>query len=111
LLCSFTISNIVYYLCILLAAIGFFFLGAWFYQIISWFPRGGKPVTGTRSLIGKIGQVVRDNGTNMVVRVDGQNWNAKYQGADRPYVGAKVKIISVRGLSLMIELPTKYTKK
>ena len=94
----------------LLAAIGFFFLGAWFYQIVSWFPRGGKSVTGTKSLIGQIGQIVRDNGTNMIVRVDGQNWNAKYQSVDRPPVGAKVKIISVKGLSLVIEPKNKLRK-
>lgn len=95
----------------LLAAIGFFFLGAWFYQIVSWFPRGGKSVTGTKSLIGQVGQIVRDNGTNMIVRVDGQNWNAKYLGIDRPSVGEKVKIISVKGLSLIIEPQNKMRKK
>ncbi len=98
-----TISNTVYYLSLLLAAIGFFFLGAWFYQVVSWYPRGGKPVTGAKSLIGKTGQIVRDNGTNMVVRVDGQNWNAKYSGNIRPAVGEKVKVLAIRGLNLLIE--------
>ena len=98
-----TISNTVYYLSLLLAAIGFFFLGAWFYQVVSWYPRGGKPVTGAKSLIGKTGQIVRDNGTNMVVRVDGQNWNAKYSGNIRHAVGEKVKVLAIRGLNLLIE--------
>ncbi len=98
-----TISNAVYYLSLLLAAIGFFFLGAWFYQVVSWYPRGGKPVTGAKSLIGKTGQIVRDNGTNMVVRVDGQNWNAKYVGEQRPEVGDRVSIKDVNGLNLLVE--------
>jgi NfeD-like. len=46
----------------------------------------------------------------MIVRVDGQNWNAKYQSVDRPPVGAKVKIISVKGLSLVIEPQNKLRK-
>ncbi|MHB1440599.1 MAG: NfeD family protein [Cuniculiplasma sp.] len=88
----------------MLAAIGFFFLGAWFYQVVSWYPRGGKPVTGTKSLIGKVGQIVRDNGTNMVVRVDGQNWNAKFNGSKRPEVGERVRVVAIKGLNLMVEL-------
>ena len=71
--------------------------------MVSWYPRGGKPVTGTKSLIGKVGQIVRDNGTNMVVRVDGQNWNAKYTGNDRPDVGENVIIKDVMGLNLLVE--------
>jgi membrane protein implicated in regulation of membrane protease activity len=87
----------------LLAAIGFFFIGAWFYRIISWYPRGGKPVAGTKSLKGKVGQVVRDNGTLMIVSVDGQNWNVKIQNGIRPGVGTQVKIIAIKGFSLIVE--------
>ncbi|EQB69622.1 MAG: hypothetical protein M1323_04120 [Candidatus Thermoplasmatota archaeon] len=97
------ISDDLFYISILLVAIVFFFLGAWFYRLVLWYPRGGRAVTGTKSMIGKIGQVVRDNGTNMVVRVDGQNWNAKYVGEHRPEVGDRVSIKDVNGLNLLVE--------
>jgi membrane protein implicated in regulation of membrane protease activity len=97
------IGNDLFYVSILLVAISFFFLGAWFYRFTLWYPRGGRSVTGTKNLIGKVGQIVRDNGTNMVVRVDGQNWNAKHEGNERPNVGDKVYIKSVNGLNLLVE--------
>ncbi len=97
------VSNGVFYVSVLLVAIGFFFLGSWFYRFILWYPRGGKAVTGTKALIGKTGQIVRDNGTNMAVRVDGQNWNAKYAGGIRPEVGESVIVKAVNGLNLLVE--------
>ncbi len=97
------VSQGIFYITIVLVAIVFFFLGAWFYRLVLWYPRGGKSVTGTKNLIGKVGQIIRDNGTNMVVRVDGQNWNAKFKGNKRPDVGDYVYIREVSGLNLTVE--------
>ncbi len=96
-------NNGTAYLLFILIAIVFFFLGAWFYRFVLWYPRGRKSVTGAKSLVGKNGTVVRDNGTILVVRVDGVNWNAKYNGNERPSVGSVVRIKDVNGLNLIVE--------
>jgi Membrane-bound serine protease (ClpP class) len=93
----------IYYLSLVLVAIVFFFLGVWFYRLILWYPRGGKSVTGSKMLIGKVGQVISDNGSNNVVRVDGQNWNAKNMGQNKLEVGDKVVVKQVSGLYLIVE--------
>ncbi|MGP6239155.1 NfeD family protein [Cuniculiplasma sp. SKW4] len=96
-------NNTTAYLLFVLIAIVFFFLGAWFYRFVLWYPRGRKSVTGAKSLVGKDATVVRDNGTVLVVRVDGVNWNAKYNGTNRPQVGSVLKIKDVSGLYLILE--------
>ena len=37
---------------IILVAIVFFFLGAWLYRLLLWYPRGRKPLTGSHTLNG-----------------------------------------------------------
>lgn len=97
------VSQGIYYLSLILIAVIFFFLGAWFYRFALWYPRGRKAITGTSSLIGKYGKVIRDNGTVLIVNVDGVNWSAKFTGSRKPSVGDSVKVIDVKGLNITVE--------
>ena len=97
------VSQGIYYLTLILVAVVFFFLGAWFYRFVLWYPRGRRAITGTSSMIGKYGKIIGDNGTVLIVNVDGVNWSARYRGSRKPSVGDSVKIIDVRGLSITVE--------
>lgn len=97
------VSQGIYYLSLILVAVLSFFFGAWFYRFALWYPRGRKSITGTSSMIGKYGKIIRDNGTVLIVNVDGVNWSAKYSGIRKPSVGDSVKIIDVKGLNITVE--------
>lgn len=97
------VSQSIFYISLILVAIVFFFIGAWFYRLILWYPKGGTKVTGNKAIIGKTGQIVSNNGYVCVVRVDGQNWNAKNSGKEGLEVGDRVVVKQVNGLSLAVE--------
>ncbi len=97
------VAQDIFYISLILVAIVFFFIGAWFYRLLLWYPRGGRSVTGTKSMLGKTGQIVSNNGTTSVVRVDGQNWNASNINTEKLEVGDMVIVRQVKGLYLSVE--------
>ncbi|MCL4350202.1 MAG: NfeD family protein [Candidatus Thermoplasmatota archaeon] len=87
---------------IILVAIVFFFLGAWLYRLLLWYPRGRKPLTGSHSLIGKEGRVIADNGHVVTVSVDGVNWTAHTEFGEKIIVGDTVVVTAVSGLRITV---------
>ncbi|AFL95828.1 hypothetical protein CL1_1631 [Thermococcus cleftensis] len=62
-----------------------------------------KPEAGKEELIGEVGKVVEDVDPEGVVKLRGELWKAESRDGRRIPVGEKVKVVEVRGLTLIVE--------
>ena len=62
-----------------------------------------KPETGKEELIGEIGRVVEDLSPEGLVKVRGELWRAISKDGSTIKVGERVKVLDVKGLTLIVE--------
>jgi len=62
-----------------------------------------KPEVGREELVGAVGKVVEDLDPEGMVRVRGELWKATAAGSDVIRVGERVRVVEVRGLTLVVE--------
>lgn len=62
-----------------------------------------KPETGREELIGEIGTVVEDLSPEGLIKVRGELWKAVSKDGSTVKVGEKVKVVDVKGLTLIVE--------
>ncbi|WP_456422834.1 NfeD family protein [Thermococcus sp.] len=62
-----------------------------------------KPETGREELVGEVGRVVEDLNPEGMIRVHGELWRAISKDGSPVRVGEAVKVVEVRGLTLVVE--------
>lgn len=62
-----------------------------------------KPETGREEMVGEVGKVVEDLDPEGLVKVRGELWKAVSKGGETIRVGEKVRVIEIRGLTLIVE--------
>ena len=62
-----------------------------------------KPETGREELIGEVGKVIEDLNPEGVIKVRGELWKAVSKDGSTIKVGERVRILEVRGLTLIVE--------
>ena len=62
-----------------------------------------KPETGKEEMVGEVGRVVEDLDPEGLVKVRGELWRAVSKDGSRIKVGEKVRVVEVRGLTLVVE--------
>ncbi|AJC71129.1 nodulation protein NfeD [Thermococcus guaymasensis DSM 11113] len=64
--------------------------------------RRRKAQTGKEELIGEVGQVVQELNPEGMIRIRGELWRAESKTGERIGVGEKVRVVEVRGLTLIV---------
>jgi len=62
-----------------------------------------KPEAGMEELVGEVGKVVEDLDPEGVVKLHGELWKAESKDGKRIPVGEKVRVVEVKGLTLIVE--------
>jgi membrane-bound serine protease (ClpP class) len=62
-----------------------------------------KPEAGMEELVGEVGKVVEDLDPEGVVKLHGELWKAESRDGKRIPVGEKVRVVEVKGLTLIVE--------
>jgi len=62
-----------------------------------------KPEAGKEELIGEVGRVVEDLDPEGMVKLHGELWKARSKRGERLPVGTRVRVVEVRGLTLVVE--------
>jgi membrane-bound serine protease (ClpP class) len=62
-----------------------------------------KPETGKEEMIGAVGKVVEDLDPEGLIKVNGEIWKAISKTGETIKVGERVKVVEVRGLTLLVE--------
>jgi len=70
-----------------------------------------KPVTGKEGIIGEAAVVCQDLNPKGLVKADGEIWNAVSENGKRIKKGREVKIISLKGLTLLVKILNKQNNK
>jgi membrane protein implicated in regulation of membrane protease activity len=67
-----------------------------------WWTRRRRPTVGVEALVGRVAEVVEPLQPRGRVRIDGELWNARYEGGTAR-VGATVRVTDVDGLTLVVD--------
>ena len=62
-----------------------------------------KPEAGKEEMIGEVGKVVEDLSPEGLVKVHGEIWRAVSKDGSKIRVGERVKVVGIRGLTLIVE--------
>ncbi len=62
-----------------------------------------KPEAGREELVGQVGKVVEELDPEGVVKLHGELWKAESRDGSRIQVGDRIRVVEVRGLTLIVE--------
>ncbi len=62
-----------------------------------------KPEAGKEELIGEIGKVAEDLDPEGMIKLHGELWKAESKNGERIPVGTRVRVVEVKGLTLIVE--------